>query len=106
MVVTDFFFRPFSKILPLTTKKDNPSFYFHAHYEKTVIVGTRMNCSAAALSKKEKQKWVMWWRKRRGKRETLDEWDKRVANHVDRLKITTSKLKGECMDGKQAFVVV
>lgn len=59
MVVTDFFSRPFSKILPLTTKKDNPSFYFHAHYEKTVIVGTRMNCSAAALSKKEKQKWVM-----------------------------------------------
>lgn len=36
----------------------------------------------------------------------LDEWDKKVANHVDRLKITTSKWKGECMDGKQAFVVV
>lgn len=78
----------------LTTKKDNPSFYFPAHYGKTVILGIGMNLSAAGKGEAEVGHVQEKWRKRREKREMLDEWDERIANHDDPLKISTSRMHG------------
>lgn len=72
------------------TKKDNPAFYFHAHYEESVILGTGMNCCCSEQEGEAEVGHVQEkWRKWRGKRGMLDEWDEGIANRDDRLKITT-----------------